>query len=121
MDKTLAPYIEAGATFSFMTSALSTTERDDQKDIVNRTDYRNTYMTGFFGGAGVAYRMKGISVFAAFRYNYYGDNVNEEGTRYADLTNVFKYYYIDDDFRMDNWQINLGITYTISYKNQVVK
>lgn len=121
MDKTIAPYVEAGATLSFMTTALSTTERDDQKDIVNRTDYRNTYMTGFFGGAGVAYRMKSVSVFAAFRYNYYSDNVNKEGTRYADQTNVFKYYYIDDDFRMDNWQINLGVNYTLSYKNQKVK
>lgn len=121
IDKTFAPYVESGATFSFMTNALSTTERDDQKDIVNRTDYRNSYMTGFFGGAGVAYRMKGISVFAAFRYTYYGDNVNKEGTRYDDLTNVFKYYYIDDDFRMDNWQINIGVNYTLSYKNQKVK
>lgn len=121
MDKTFAPYVEAGATFSFMTNALSTTERDDQKDIVNRTDYRNTYMTGFFAGAGVAYRMKGISVFAAFRYNYYGDNVNKEGTRYADQTNVFKYYYIDDDFRMDNLMVNVGIGYILSYRNQKVK
>lgn len=121
MDKTFAPYVEAGATFSFMTNALSTSERDDQKDIVNRTDYRNTYMTGFFGGAGVAYRMKGVSVFAAFRYTYYGDDVNKEGTRYDDDVNVFKYYYIDDDFRMDNWQINLGVNYTLSYKNQKVK
>lgn len=121
MDKTFAPYVEAGATFSFMTNALSTTERDDQKDIVNRTDYRNTYMTGFFGGAGVAYRMKGVSVFAAFRYTYFGDNVNKEGTRYDDLTNVFKYYYIDDDFCMDNWQISVGVNYTISYKNQKIK
>jgi hypothetical protein len=37
------------------------------------------------------------------------------------LTNVFKYYYIDDDFRMDNWQVNVGVNYTISYKNQKVK
>lgn len=104
-----------------MTNALSTSERDEQKDLVNRTDYRNTYMTGLFGGAGVAYHMKGISVFASFRYNYFGDNVNKEGTRYADQTNVFKYYYIDDDFRMDNWQFNVGVNYTISYKNQVIK
>jgi len=121
MDNTFAPYVEAGATFSFMTNALSTTERDDQKDIVNRTDYRNTFMTGFFGGAGVAYKMKGISLFAAFRYNYYSDYVNKEGTRYADQTNVFKYYYIDDDFRMDNWQINAGISYVLSYRNQKIK
>ncbi len=121
LNKTFCPYVEAGATFSFMTNALSTTTRDDQKDIVNRTDYRNTYMTGFFGGAGVAYKMKGLQLFADFRYSYFPDNVNKEDTRYDDLTNVFKYYYIDDDFRMDNWQINVGVNYTLSYKNQKVK
>jgi hypothetical protein len=120
-EKTWSPYIEAGANFSFMTNALSTTQRDDQKDLVNRTDYRNTFMTGFFGGAGVSYKLKGISVFAALRYTYFGDNVNKDGTRYADQTNVFKYYYIDDDFRMDNWQINAGISYTLSYKNRIAK
>lgn len=121
MDKTFSPYVEAGATFSFLTNALSTTERDDQKDIVDRTDYRNSYMTGFFGGAGVAYRMKGISLYAAFRYTYFDENVNKEGTRYADDVNVFKYYYIDDDFRLDNWQINVGVNYTLSYQNKKTK
>lgn len=121
MNKTIVPYIEAGANFSFMTTALSTTERENQKDIVNRTDYRNTYMTGIFGGVGAAYRMKGISVYAAFRYCYFSDQVNKEGTRYADEVNVFKYYYIDDDFRMDNWQVNLGVNYILSYKNMKVK
>ena len=121
LNKNFQPYIEAGATFSFMTNAISTTTRDDQKDIVNRTDYRNTYMTGFFGGAGLAYKMKAVNLFADFRYTYYADNVNKDGTRYDDLTNVFKYYYIDDDFRMDNWQINLGVNYTLSYRNQKVK
>lgn len=120
MEKTISPYVFAGATFSFMTNALGTTERDDLKDIVNRTDYRNTFMMGFHGGAGASYRIKGIQLFAGLHYAYYPDNVNKEGTRYADLTNVFKYYYIDDDFRMDNWQINAGVNYTIGYKNKKV-
>lgn len=121
LKKNIQPYIEAGASFSFLTDALSTTTRDEVKDIVNRYDYRNNTMVGYSGGAGVAYRMKGISVFAAFRYNYFGDNVNKDGTRYADLTNVFKYYYIDDDFRMDNWQVNVGVNYSLIYKNQKTK
>ena len=120
-EKTISPYVFAGATFSFMTNALGTSERDDQKDIVNRTDYRNTFMLGLQGGAGASYRIKGIQLFAGLHYAYYPENVNKEGTRYADLTNVFKYYYIDNDFRMDNWQINVGVNYTISYKNQEVK
>lgn len=119
-EKTISPYVFAGASFSFMTGALSTTERDDQKDIVNRTDYRNTFMFGVHGGVGASYRIKGIQLFAGLHYAYYPDNVNKDGTRYADLVNVFKYYYLDNDFRMDNWQFNVGFNYTISYKNQVV-
>ncbi len=121
MEKTINPYVFAGASFSFMTNALGTSERDDQKDLVNRTDYRNTLMTGIHGGAGVSYRMKGLQLFAGLQYVYFPENANKEGTRYADLTNVFKYYYLDNDFRIDNWQINLGVNYTISYKNQVIK
>ena len=121
LDKTFCPYIEAGATFSFLTDALSTTKRDDLQDLVNRTDYRNTFMMGYFGGVGIAYKMKGFQLFADFRYVYYPENVNKEGTRYADDVNVFKYYYIDDDFRMDNVMINFGVAYVLSYKNQVVK
>jgi hypothetical protein len=121
LDGTISPYIEAGATFSFLTDALSTTSREGEEDLVNRTDYRNDFGVGYFGGAGVVYKMKAMQLFADVRYSYYPDNVNEEGTRYSDPVNVFKYYYIDDDFRMDNLQINVGVSYTLSYKNQIVK
>lgn len=118
--KEFGPYLEAGAAFSFLTGALGTTSRDDLKDIVNRTDYRNNSAVGYFGGVGVAYKLKGFNVFLNFRYSFYPDNVNKEGTRYADLTNVFKYYYIDDDFRMDNWQLKAGLQYSLWYKNRKV-
>ncbi|MBK7762119.1 MAG: PorT family protein [Bacteroidetes bacterium] len=119
--KRLYPYVQAGACFSFLTNALSTTTRDDLKDIVNRTDYRNSFMLGYFGGAGLAYRLKGFQAFVDFRYTAYSDLVNKEGTRYDDLTNVFKYYYIDDDFTMNNMQVNFGVNYTLMYKNKKVK
>jgi hypothetical protein len=35
--------------------------------------------------------------------------------------NTFKYYYVDDDFRLDYLQINVGVSYAISYRNQIVK
>lgn len=121
LNKDINPYVEAGAAFSFVTNALGTTSRDELQDIVNRTDYRNISSVGYFGGAGCTYRLKSFLLSAGFRYAYYPDHVNKEGTRYADLTNVFKYYYIDDDFRMDNWQINIGAAYTIAYRNKKTK
>lgn len=118
LEKKISPYVAAGATFSFMTNALSTTSRDEFSDLVNRIDYRNTFMVGYFGGAGITYKMNSLLLFADVRYTYFPDNVNKEGTRYSDDVNVFKYYYIDDDFTMDNLQINLGVAYNVSYKNK---
>lgn len=116
----IRPYLTAGATFSFLSDALSTTSRVSEEDLVNRADYRNAFAVGYFGGAGLVYKMQALQIFADVRYSYYPENVNKEGTRYADPVNVFKYYYIDDDFRMDNLQINVGLSYTLSYRNQKV-
>jgi len=115
------PYLEGGATFSFLSSAISTSTRDDLKDLVDRADLRNKFMNGYFGGLGAVYSMKGLQLFVNARYSIYSGNVNKEGTRYADPVNVFKYYYLDDDFTLDNFQVNAGIGYILGYKNVKVK
>jgi hypothetical protein len=121
IEKDISPYIEGGATFSFLTNALGTTTRDDVKDLVNRTDYRNTFMVGYFAGIGGAFKIKSFNLFANIRYTIFNDNVNKEGTLYSDPINVFKYYYIDDDFSMNNLQFSIGGSYTLSYNNRKVQ
>lgn len=111
----LTPYVQAGADFSWLLQALSTTSRGEESDLVDRTELRNSYMTGFFGAAGVSYAFRGFRVFGDFRYVYFHDLVNKEGTRYADEVNLYKYYYIDDDFRMNNLQVNVGASYVLHY------
>jgi tetratricopeptide (TPR) repeat protein len=118
---TFRPYLEGGFCFSFLSGAISTTTRDDQKDLVDRSALRNNFMGGWFGGAGVAYSLKGLDVFVEARYAVYPDNVNKDGTRYADPVNVFKYYYIDDDFRLNYLSVNAGVRYALVYRNQKVK
>jgi len=115
------PYVVGGATFSFLSSAISTTTRDDLKDLVDRTEYRNKFMVGYFGGAGVTYILKGFQIFADIRYTYFPDNLNIDDTRHSDPVNTWVYYYIDDDFRMDNMQINVGVSYILAFKNTIVK
>ena len=44
-------------------------------------------------------------------------NLNKESTRYDNLDMVFKYYYLDNDFSMNNMVFNVGFTYALSYKN----
>lgn len=114
---TIMPYVQLGAEASLLSSALSTTTREDQKDIINRTALRNKFSIGFLGAAGAAYRLKALLLFANLRYTYFPRNVNKSGTRYDDPINLYKYYYIDDDFRMDNLQLNVGVSLILSYKN----
>ncbi len=117
----LTPYVQAGADLSWLLQALSTTSRGEESDLVDRTALRNTYMTGFFGAAGVSYAFRGFRVFGDFRYIYFHDLVNKEGTRYADEVNLYKYYYIDDDFRMNNLQVNVGASYVLHYSINKMK
>ncbi len=117
----LRPYITAGGYFSFLTNAISNTQRDDIDDIVDRLDYRNTFFIGFGGGAGLNYSLKGFDLFLDVRYTVYPEQLNKEGTRYADDVNVFQYYYLDDDFSMDVLQVNAGILFNLIYRNKELK
>lgn len=121
LQRRMQPYVSAGACYSLLTSAVSTSSRDKINDIVDRLEYRNTSMAGFFGSAGFIYKLKSFYGFVDVKYCVYPDNVNKEGTRYADEVNVFKYYYIDDDFTMDNLQINAGILFNLVYRNKKEK
>jgi hypothetical protein len=117
----LRPYLEGGFTFSFLSDAISTSIRDNEKDLVDRTAFRNDFMGGWFGGYGMAYSIKGLSIFGDVRYTWYSKNVNKEGTRYDDPVNTFKYYYLDDDFHLNYLALSVGVSYSLSYKNQKVK
>lgn len=121
LNKSLSPYIMVGADFSFLLQALSTTERDDQKDLVDRTALRNKFTIGYFGSAGLNYNFRQLNFFGEIRYTFFPDFINRDGTRYADDINLYKYYYIDDDFKMDNMQFNIGATYILTYKIKKVQ
>jgi opacity protein-like surface antigen len=117
----LQPYVQASADLSFLTRALSTTSRSTDQDIVDRTDLRNNFSVGWGGGAGLRYAINSLMIFGNVQYIFFPALVNKEGTRYNDDVNLYKYYYIDDDFRMDNIQFNIGIAYVLSYKIEKVK
>jgi len=113
------PYLEAGVYASFLSSALSTTTSDlsNQKDIINRMPLRNITHIGYMGAAGIGYAIKSFLVFADVRYVNFPGNVNKADARYADEVNLFKYYYIDNDFRLNNLQLGIGASFMLSYKN----
>jgi tetratricopeptide (TPR) repeat protein len=117
----LRPYVTVGGYVTYLTNAISTSQRADIDDIVDRIDYRNTFYAGFGGGAGVTYHRKGFDLFLDVRYTTYPEQVNKDGTRYADEVNVYQYYYIDNDFSMDILQVNAGIMFNLIYRNRELK
>lgn len=115
------PYVQAGVDFSFLSKALSTTTRNDQKDLVDRTALRNGFDLGYFGAAGASYSVRLFRIFGEIGFTYFPGFINKAGARYADDINLYKYYYVDDDFKMNNIQFNLGISYILAHKITKVK
>jgi hypothetical protein len=113
----LKPFVQAGIYLSLLSNAQSTTTRNDQKDIVDRTSMRNISDIGYFGGLGLGYTIKSFMLFANARYIYFPGDVNKTGTRYSDPVNLFKYYFIDNDFRLNNLQFNAGASLMLKYRN----
>jgi len=117
LKKNLQPYLEAGVDLSLLTSANSTTSRGGQQDVVDVTSLRNTFQAGYFGAIGYNYKYNSLLFFIDLRYIYFPRQVNKPGTRYDENTNLWKYYYVDNDFTMNIMQINIGASYILKYKN----
>ena len=117
----IRPFVYSGAKFSFLNKAISTTVQLDKKDLVDRTSLRNTFLIGFTAGLGISYQIKAFQIFAQADYCHISKNVNKEGTRYNDPINLFKYYYVDDDFRMQHVSISVGGIYNLIYRQRKLR
>ena len=117
LKKHLQPYLEAGFDFSFLTNATSTTVRSNSQDAVSRTSLRNIFQMGYWGAIGCNYKYNNILFYFDVRYIYFPRQVNKSGTRYNDPINLWRYYYIDDDFSMNIMEMNIGVAYVLKYRN----
>lgn len=121
LNGNLKPYIQAGLSYSFLNAALGELSRDDISDIVNRNIQRNDALFGILGELGLTYAVKNLTIGVGVRYAYIEENVNKEGTRYENLPSIFQYYYIDNDFTMDNLQFSVNVHYNLIFKNVIAK
>lgn len=117
----LKPYLQGGASFSLLNTALGELSRDDISDIVDRKIQRNDNLFGVFGELGVSYAIQNLTIGLGARYTYIDEQVNKEGTRYENLPSIFQYYYVDNDFRMDNVQFTISAHYNLFFKNVATK
>jgi hypothetical protein len=121
LNGNVKPYVQAGASYSFLNTALGELSRDDISDIVDRKIQRNDGLFGVLGEVGLTYAINNLTICLGIRYTYINENVNKEGTRYENLPSVFQYYYVDNDFSMNNLQFSLGVQYNLFFKNVVTE
>jgi opacity protein-like surface antigen len=117
LERNIQPFVQGGVNLSFLNSALGQLSRDNISDIVSRDNQRNNFYLGYIVGVGVAYNIKGFSLQGGVNYMINPSNLNKENTRYDNIDMVFKYYYLDHNFSMNNLFFNIGLTYNLGYKN----
>ena len=128
----IKPYITIGASGSYMFAASGTSVRNDvvtaeiSRSVTGAaTDllpYRNKYAVDAILGFGAEYKIgRGNIVFDA-RYMYGIFNVANPKQRYENQNDIFKYGYVDNDFRLGTIMFSAGY-YTPIYnpKRRTVK
>jgi len=121
-DAPLRPYIEAGASFDFLASASAdivntdNTTGNTNSTSLNPISRRNNENTSILYGVGFNYRAAiGWFTFNA-RYLLGLSPIVNAANRYNDVDFIFNYQYVDDDFKLNNWQFTVGYTFPILFK-----
>jgi len=123
----LRPYVEAGASFDFLSSAtanignIDNTTGNTSNTSLDATSRRNPENTSILYGVGLTYRAgAGWLTFNA-RYLLGLSPIVNANNRYNDLDFIFNYNYVDDDFKLNNWQFTVGYVLPVIFKVQKVK
>jgi hypothetical protein len=115
----LSTYVRVGGSVGYLLTSTSTYTRSytsssllasatgpEENIILNR----NSWNYWVSGGLGFKYQIAMGNVFLDVRYNYGLRNITDETARYSNQTLMYKYYYLDDNFIMDDLAFTLGFT-----------
>lgn len=119
--KIFRPYITVGANTGFVISASSTATRsytdNSHKDItgsdIDLKEYRRNVNFSALAGVGAKYMIKRGYFFFEAKYLYGLLNQVNTNTRYTNPELIYKYYYLDNNFKLNNLMISVGYMYSI--------
>ncbi|MFY0672882.1 MAG: outer membrane beta-barrel protein [Bacteroidia bacterium] len=117
IQRHLQPFAEVGLANSFVRSSLAQLSRDNIIDLIDRMPERNKHQFAPIFKAGFSYRKKAVKMQVYASYMVLPQLINIPENRYNNLTAVFRYYYLDNDVKLDNFQIGAAISYSLFYKN----
>lgn len=111
--------IHGGGHFELINNASATMVRrytdNSQNDIIGSgislIEQRNRINYGWLAGVGVDYRIKRGYLTANVFYYRSAKNAVKDSERYSNDELMYKYYYIDDQFKINNIYLSFGIIY----------
>lgn len=84
-----------------------------QLNIINR---RNRWNHGITGGLGFQYKLKHGMVSVKADYYYSNVNIVKTADRWKYTDQIYTYYYVDDDIKLQNLCFRIGYTYFMNYR-----
>ncbi|HBS88364.1 MAG: hypothetical protein A2W91_17395 [Bacteroidetes bacterium GWF2_38_335] len=118
--KKIKPFVRVGFNNSLMLNAFGTSVRrytdNSHRDItgsdIGLDEFRSKYNASVIGAIGAKYKIKRGHLFLELRYMYGLMNQVNENNRYSSPELIYKYYYIDDDFTLNNYMLSFGYMYS---------
>lgn len=119
-------YGRAGTSLAFLLNASSTLERINVETNsvasgppVPMDNLRRTFNYWLLGGGGITLKLKKGYAFMDVSYKHGLRNNVNVNNRYSDPELIYKYHYVDNDFKLHN--LNLSFGYMRSFFNPIKK
>ncbi|MBI5219339.1 MAG: PorT family protein [Bacteroidia bacterium] len=115
--KKIKPYARLGFSVGYLLNSKAIVVRSysdnshaevkgSEMDLKN---FRNPFNIWAIGGIGLKYKVKHGNIFFDARYNL--GVFNQSKSRYDNQELIYKYYYIDNNFTINNLSVSLGYVY----------
>jgi len=114
-------YIRGGYSYGLLVGASSTQNRTYFGNVTlanvdgpaeDLTQLRRKNNSWALAGVGLKIKLKKAHLFFETRYNYGLQNVVNTSKRYENSELLFKYYYLDNDFYINNLMFSVGYMYS---------
>jgi hypothetical protein len=116
----IKPFVRLGFNNSYTLNVFGTSIRkytdNSHRDItgsdVELSAHRNRYTASVIGSIGAKYKIKRGDLFLELRYMHGLMNQTKVDARYTSPELIYKYFYIDNDFTLNNYLFCVGYTYS---------
>lgn len=118
----IVPYASAGFDLTLLSNATSAPARNYDvsgftnvtgSDILLKTlNHRNMLTKNLILGLGVKLKRPMFYIFLDMRHHFALDNIVNGSNRFSNNELIFKYHHVDDDIKMYNLMISVGVAYS---------